>query len=144
MAMGAEPDERGAGPGRYTWGDTTPHDGTAPLNRRLARVHLGAHGRMQTVRPDEQGPVDLRALTVASLDQNPNAMAVVIVAVTGDRRACANGVDPETIDDGSVEEHLQVAAVHRILRPLIAGAQAARLGVHLFAVQANQHPFPGL
>ena len=34
--------------------------------------------------------------------------------------------------------------MHRILRPLVTGTQAARLGVHLFAVQSDQHPFPGL
>src|SRR4030095_12802361 len=36
------------------------------------------------------------------------------------------------------------AAMYRVLRPLVAGAHAARLGVDLFAVQADQHKFPGL
>ena len=107
-------------------------------------VHLGAHGRMQTVRADQQGPLDLAALAVARLDQCPDAAAVVVIAVAGDRQAGSNGVCAETLDDGPVEQHLQTAAVHRILRPLVAGAQAARLGVHLLAVQSDQHPFPGL
>jgi hypothetical protein len=40
---------------------------------------------------------------------------------------------------GYVEEHLQTAAVHRILRPLVAGEQAARLRVHRSAVQPDEH-----
>ena len=58
--------------------------------------------------------------------------------------ARSNSAGAETLDDGLVEEHLQAAAVHRVLRPLVAGAHAARLGVHLFAVQSDQHQFPGL
>jgi hypothetical protein len=50
----------------------------------------------------------------------------------------------ESLDDGLVEEHLQAATVHRVLRPLVAGVHTARLAVHLFAVQSDQHPFPGL
>ena len=34
--------------------------------------------------------------------------------------------------------------MHRVLRPFVTGAHAARLGVDLFAVQADQHKFPGL
>ena len=34
--------------------------------------------------------------------------------------------------------------MYRILRPLVAGAHAARLAVHLFPVQSDQHKFPGL
>ena len=58
--------------------------------------------------------------------------------------ALSHGAGAETLDDGLVQEHLQAAAVHRVLRPLVAGAHAARLGVDLFAVQSDQHKFPGL
>ena len=76
VAMGAEADERRAGPDR-SQGDAAPHDRAAPLNRRLARMHLGAHGRMQAVGSDQQRPFDLEPLAVASLDQCLTPMASV-------------------------------------------------------------------
>ena len=33
--------------------------------------------------------------------------------------------------------------MHRILRPVVAGELAARLGIDVVAVQAHQRPFPG-
>jgi hypothetical protein len=55
-----------------------------------------------------------------------------------------HGAGTETVEHGSVEEHLQTAAMYRVLRPLVAGAHPARLGVDLFTVQADQNKFSGL
>ena len=43
-----------------------------------------------------------------------------------------------------VQEHLELAAVHCVLRPSVAGEQAARLGVDVVAIAADQCPFAGL
>ena len=39
-----------------------------------------------------------------------------------------DGLGPEPFADGREQEHLQLAAVDRVLRPAIAGGDAARLG----------------
>jgi hypothetical protein len=97
---------------------------------------------MQTVGADQEGPFDLQPLAVAGLDHGADTARVV--AVTSDRHAGSHGAGAETVEHGLVEEHLQTAAMYRVLRPFVTGAHAARLGVDLFAVQADQHEFLGL
>src|SRR5688572_19524778 len=99
---------------------------------------------MQTVRADQQRPLDAEARAITRLDQRPDAGAAGMLAIPRDLHARSNSASAETLDDRVVEEHLQAAAVYRVLRPLVAGAHAARLGVHLLAVQSDQHEFPGL
>src|SRR5688572_6449101 len=86
---------------------------------------------MQTVRADQQRPLDVEARAITRLDQRPDAGAAGMLAVARNLHARSNSASAETLDDRVVEEHLQAAAVHRVLRPLVAGAHAARLGVHL-------------
>ena len=112
VAMGAEADKRRAGSNRHARCRATPHDGAAPLNRRLVGMHLCPHGRVQSVRADQQGAVELQALAVASPDQRGDAAPGLMVAIAGDLHARADGVDAETFYRRLVQEHLQAAPVN--------------------------------
>ena len=90
-------------------------------------MHLRPHRRVQPIGPDQEGPFELHALAVASLDQRLDATTALVVAVTDDRHAGPHRTGAEALDDGAVQQHLQATAVHRILRPVIAGAHPARL-----------------
>ena len=123
MAMRAEADKRCAGPDRHARGDAAPHDRATPLNWRLPGMHLRAHGRMETIRPDQKRTRDLQTIAVVRLDQRPDAEPVGVVAVAGDRHARSDGASAEAFEDGPVEEHLEPPAMHGILRPLVASVQ---------------------
>jgi hypothetical protein len=41
-----------------------------------------------------------------------------------------------------MQKHVEVAAMNRVLRPVVAGEQPARLGIDVVAVQPNERPFP--
>ena len=40
-----------------------------------------------------------------------------------------------------MEQHVETAAVHRVLRPTITGLRAARLGIDVVSVEPDQRPF---
>ena len=67
-----------------------------------------------------------------------------MAAIPGDLQAGADRASAEPFHRGPVQQHLQCAPVHGILRPPVTGEQAARLAVHVVAVQADERPFPGL
>ena len=50
---------------------------------------------------------------------------------------------PGALDQLVVQQHVEAAAVHRVLRPVVAGEQPARLGVDVVAIQPHQRPFLG-
>ena len=53
VAVGAEADERGARADRHAPGHAAPHDGAAPVNRRLRRMHLRTDRRMDAIGADQ-------------------------------------------------------------------------------------------
>ncbi len=66
------------------------------------------------------------------------------MAIAGDPVAQPHRGRAQAFEHRAVQQHLQLPAVHRVLRPAVAGEQAARLGVHLVAVAAHQRPFARL
>ena len=142
--MGAEADERRAGSDRHARRRATPHDRAAPLNRRLVGMHLCPNGRVQSVRADQQGAVQLHARAVASPDQRGDAAPVVMVAIAGDLHARSDGVDAETFHHRPVQEHLQAPAVNGVLRPLVTCEEATGFGVDVVTVQPDQRKLLGL
>ena len=52
VSRATQADERRIGARRHARRGAPPHDGTTPLNGRLLRMHLGAHGGMQPVGRD--------------------------------------------------------------------------------------------
>jgi len=105
-------------------------------------MHLRPHGRVQAVGRDQQPPAHLLPFARARFDQRRHALR--ILAVARHPAAQLHRVGTEALLHRVEQQHLQLAAVHRILRPLVAGQQAARLGIHIMAVAAHQRPFPGL
>jgi hypothetical protein len=119
-----------------------PHDGAAPLDGGLGGVHLGAHGRVQAIGRHQQRAGHLHALAVARFDERGHAPGILPVA--GHAMAQPHGALAQALLHGIEQHHLQLSAVHRILRPPVAGLQAARFGIDLVAVAAYQGPFPRL
>ena len=139
----AHADEGGAGADRHARRGAAPHDGAAPLDRRLRRVHLRPHRRMQAVRGDQQAAFDFRARRPSRVSTQ-RGHAVGVVAVAGDAVAQPDRIGAEPLERRPVQQHLQLAAVHRVLRPAVAGQQAARLGIDVVAVAPDQGPFARL
>ncbi len=107
-------------------------------------MHLGPDGRVQPVRADQQGPFDFRELAAAVPDECDHAASIAAIPVTRDLCAEPNGGGADTLHGRPVEQHLELAAVNRILRPPVAGGKAPGLGVHVIAVQPDECPLPGL
>jgi hypothetical protein len=142
LAMRAEADERGAGADRLPPGHAAPHHRAAPVDRRLAGMHLRAHRRVDAVGADQQRALGLGGCAVGVLDQRADA-AVRVLAVAGDAAAEPHRGSSSALHELVVQQHVELAAVHRVLRPVVAGEQAARLRIDVVAVEADQRPFPG-
>ena len=82
MAMRAESDEGGAGAYRNARSDAAPHDGAAPLDRRLLRDAFARARPSASRRRDQQLRPDLRIRSSRSAHQRRDAIGVV--AITGD------------------------------------------------------------
>ena len=104
-------------------------------------MHLGPHGRVQSIGADQQLRPKLALRTARSANERRDAIGVVAVAddtMPGEHRAGS-----ETLDRRAVEQHLQAAAMHSVLRPTVTGEKTARLGVHVLAVQSYERPLAG-
>jgi len=97
---------------------------------------------MQAVGGHQQRAFGFAAAAIACLDQRRDAL--LVRAVAGHPMAQPYRVGPQAFAHGAVQHHLQLPAMHRILRPPVAGQQAARLGVHVVAVAADQGPLARL
>jgi hypothetical protein len=107
-------------------------------------MHLLAHGRMQPVGGDQQAACRFPALAVAVLQERGDAFAVRVIAIAGDLDASGDCLRSDPLQHRAIEQHLQLAAMDGVLRPVVAGAQTARLGVHVLAVETDQRPFERL
>jgi hypothetical protein len=76
---------------------------------------------MQTIGRDQQGSFHLGTLTVAASQQGRHSVSVRVIAIADDFQARANGIRAQTFQSGAIQECLQSAPVHGILRPLVAG-----------------------
>lgn len=105
-------------------------------------MHLRAHRRMQAVGRDQQRACHFLPPAVACLDQGRDAVGVL--PITGHALAQAHGIVAQSRAHGIEQQHLQLSAMHRVLRPAVAGGQTARLGIDLVAVATHQRPFARL
>ena len=125
----------------FAHGGAAPHDRAAPVDRRLRRVHLRPDRRVDAVGADQQRAARLGARAVGVLDERAHA-AVGMIAVAGHAAAEPDRVRPDPLHRLVVQQHVELAAMHRILRPVVAGEQPARLGIDVVAVEPDQRPFP--
>ena len=106
VAMRAEADEGRAGADRLPPGGAAPHDRAAPMDRRLGRVHLRAHRRVDAVGADQQRAARFGGRAVGVLDQRGDA-AVGILAVAGDAAAEPHRVRPDPLHHLVVQQHVE-------------------------------------
>ena len=90
--------------------------------------------------PIEQRAARLRRRAVGVLDQRANA-AVAELAIAGDPAAELDRLRPDPLHDLIVQQHVEPPAMHRVLRPVVAGEFSARLGIDVVAVEPDQRPF---
>ena len=64
-------------------------------------------------------------------------------AIAGHPLAQPHRIGAGAGDEDVVQEHVELAAMHGVLLPVVAGELAARLGIDVVAVQPDQRPFPG-
>ena len=105
-------------------------------------MHLRPHRRVQAVRADQQLGANLRLRSVRGANQHRDAIGLVAIACHAVPREHRAGT--EALERRAVQQHLQSAAMHRVLRPAVSREEAARLGVHVLAVQPDERPLPGL
>ncbi len=138
----ADADEGRTAADRRALRGAAPEDRAAPLDGRLRGVHLRPHRRVQAVGGHQQAAFDFEPAAIEGVDEGGDAGGVV--AVSADLVAQADRIAAEPFERRPVQQHLQLAAVHRVLRPAIARQQAARLGIDVIAVAADQGPLAGL
>ncbi len=112
------------------------------MDRWLRRVHLRAHRRVDAVGADQQRAVGLHGGAVSAFDQRGNG-TVRILAVAGHAMAEPDRVGPGALDQLVMQQHVEAATMHGVLRPVVAGQKSARLGVDVVAVEPDQRPFLG-
>ena len=105
-------------------------------------MHLRPHGRVQAVGRNQQRARHFALRAIACLDDGGDAIRILPVA--HHTLPQLHGVVAQAGFDGVVQHHLQLPPVYRILRPVVARLQAARLGIHLVPVAAHQRPFTRL
>jgi hypothetical protein len=88
----AQADERRAAADGHARRGAAPHDGAAPLDGRLLRVHLRAHRRMQAVGGHQQAPVS--SWRWPSRSSSSAVTPSAVVAVAGDALAQAHRIGP--------------------------------------------------
>ncbi len=112
------------------------------MDRRLLRMHLGPDRRMDPVGPHQQPPVRLRARAIGVLDQGRHPAAGVL-AISGDPAAQPHGIRAGPLQQRVVQQHVELAAVDRILRPPVAGQPAAGFAIDVRAIEPDQGPLLG-
>jgi hypothetical protein len=95
---------------------------------------------MDAVTTDQQRAALLRGRAVGMFDARADA-AVGILGVAGHAAPEPHRLRSEPLLQLLVEQHVELPAVHRVLRPVVAGEQPARLRIDVVAVQPDQRPF---
>jgi hypothetical protein len=96
MAMSAEADERRAAANRNARSHAAPHDRPAPMYRRLRRMHLRPHGRVQAVGADQELRAQLGLGSAARANDDRDVLA--LVAITDDAVPREHGPGTEALD----------------------------------------------
>ena len=96
---------------------------------------------MQSVGSYQERTRELEPLTIGRAYAHRDALGMI--AIAGDAHAREDGLRAEPLDGRLMQQHLQLAAMNRILGPGVACEEAARLRVDVVAVEPDQGPFFG-
>ena len=123
----------GAAEIRLADGDAAPHQDALPLGRAFVGIEVRAHGGVDAVGADQD--VGLRRLDgiAAAVDEAGDDLAALLLE---GREAAAEPdlVRAQHLPGRLEQDHLQLAAMDRELRPRQAGVPAARIGPDRLAV----------
>src|SRR6185369_577436 len=75
-------------------------------------------------------------------DQRTHA-PVAVLAIARDFASELHGIGSNALHDLLMQQHVEQAAMHRVLRPFVASQKATRLGINVVAIEADQRPFLG-
>ncbi len=107
-------------------------------------MQLGADARVDPVRPDERAPAQLGGAPVAAAIDDAHEHAVVCLLEPADGMTAAHAIGAQAFGRHPQEQHLQLAAVDRELRVVVAGADAARLRPDALSVPVVVRELGGL
>src|SRR6185437_13193175 len=119
MLVRAETHERGTGSNRLGPRHPAPHHLPAPVDGRLAGMHLRPDRRMNAVRPNEQAARHCGGGAVRVGDESHHRL-VGGLTVTGYAGAELYGLRTDSPPDLLVEQHLQLTAMNCVLRPTVS------------------------
>ena len=85
-------------------------------------------------------PVASEVEPSSAFDQRAHA-AVGILPIAGHPAAEPDRLRPDPLDHLVMQQHVELATMNRILRPVVAGQEPAGLGIDVIAVEPDQRPF---
>src|SRR5688572_3583139 len=99
---------------------------------------------MQTVGCNQERSFNLTTVTVAALEHHRYSLSVRVIAIACYFQPCTNGSCAKTLQRGAIQQHLQLTAVHGVLRPIVAGLYTPQFGIDFTAVETDENPLSGL
>ena len=103
-------------------------------------MHLRPDRRVNTISADEQRTGRLGGRAVGMFDERADA-AVGILSVTGHTAAEPDRLRPDPLHQFFMQQHVKLAAMNRVLRPVVSGQEPPGLGIDVIAVESDQRPF---
>lgn len=84
------------------------------------------------------------AMSAASkMINDPHMLPAASSLVAGDPVPGADGVWSEAVEDGPIQQHLQLASVDGVLGPVVSGGTSSTLRPHDVAAPPGERPFVG-
>ena len=99
-------------------------------------MHLRPHGRVDAVRADEQRAARLGGRAVGVFDERGDT-AVGILPIAHHPATKSDRLRPDPLHHFFMQQHVELAAMNRVLRPVVASQKSARLGINVIAVKPD-------
>jgi hypothetical protein len=118
-------DHRASVEERLTFGHRTPQDALREVRFAFIGIERVAQHGMDAVGTDERSTLHFQRRTVAALETRSHRIALLLERL--ERGVGHDALAAQPLDRGLIEQHLQIAAVNRVLRHCVTGRDAARL-----------------
>jgi len=103
-------------------------------------MHLRPNGGVDAVGANQQCAVLALCQAVCRLGGGCYC-TVIIVFITSHPCAQTDRIRTGALYQFAVEQHVELAAVHGVLRPFVTGLKATCFGIDILAIHAHQCPF---